>query len=417
MSALFTKPLVTLCFLFSFSAVYAQYVKIDSSLMVTIRIDPGAARGTLVSKVFEEIDFIPLETKKESLLGKVKQLEIAENCFVIFDEDTKSIFIFDKTGKFKTKINEGKIGSNADKKEISGFYGFQLKKENGITLIQINTKNRSIYFDLDGNLVKKEPINKEISNIAYIFPESEMPIKLNQLIKTKADSSYFELAIFNKKDQPVASYFPFQLSKILNDDLISSGKRFFNYGVLNELFYTRYFENNIYKITPTNAILAYQIILPEKNSLPKNFIENPIYKGRRMEYFQKNKDKYYGIFNTYIFGNSLFFNFSSFGYSNKSFIYKLKENQLISMANLEPDELSSFLPVTDLGVLDEYKNSGFNLYHDGYLYNSYSSLAMFTLKEQTAGKKIKYNKILTEYFKTQNKKSNPVIIRLKPKLD
>lgn len=417
MSTLYIKTVVILYFLFSFATLYAQYGKIDSSQMVTIRIDPGAARGTPISKVFEEIDFIPLETNKESLLGKVKQLEITENCFIIFDEDTKSIFVFDKTGNFKTKINERKIVSDADKKEISGFYGFQLKKENGITLIQINTKKLSIYFDLDGNLVKKVPINKEILNVAYSFPESEVRIKLNQLIKSKADSSYFEVAIFNTENQLLANYFPFQLSKILNDDLISNGKRFFNYGVVNELFYTRYFENNIYKLTLTDAILAYQIILPEKNSLPKNFIENPNYKGRRMEYFQKNKDKYYGIFNTYIFGNSLFFNFSSFGYNNRSFLYKLKENQLISMADLEPDELSSFLPVTDLGVLDEYKNRGFNLYNDGYLYNSYSSLAMFTLKEQSASKKFKYNTILTEYFKTQNKKSNPVIIRLKPKFD
>jgi hypothetical protein len=416
MSTLYTKNLAILCLSFSFSALYAQDGKIDSSQMVNIRIDPGAARGTPVSKVFEEIEFIPLETTKESLFGKVKQLEIAENCFIIFDEDTKSIFIFDKTGKFKSKINEGKIVSNVDKKEPSGFYEFQLKKENGITLIQVNTKKLSIYFDLGGNLIKKAPVNKEIFNVAYSFPESEMPIKLNQL-KSKADSSYFEVAIFNKKNQQVAGFFPFQISKILNDDLISSGKRFFNYGVLNELFYTRYFENNIYKITPTDAILAYQIVLPEKNSLPKNFIENPIYKGRRMEYFQKNKDKYYGIFNTYLFGNSLFFNFSSFGYKDRAFLYKLKESQLISMADLEPDELSSFLPVTDLGILDEFKNRGFNLYQDGYLYNSYSSLAMFTLKEQTAGKNIKYNKILTEYFKTQNKNSNPVIIRLKPKSD
>lgn len=415
MSITYKKTILIIYSLFLVSFVGAQDLRIDSSRMVTLRLDPSLARGTQVSKVFDEVEFIPLETSKESMFGKINQLEVAEGCFVIFDEDTMSIFIFEKDGKFRTKISNGRNAN--DRRDGSGFFGFKLKNEDGKTIVQLKSSDLLMSFDLKGKLIRKEPIDKHELEVVFDFPGSGMTVKLNELIKSKGDSSYFEVALYGKDKKFLTSYFPFSISKILNDDLINSGKTFFDYGVQDEVFYTRYFENNIYKISKKDASLAYQIILPEKYSLPDNFIGNKTYKGKRMEYFQKNRDKFYGIFNTYLFGNNLFFNFSSFGYGKRAFLYKLKENQLISLSDLEPDLLSSFLPVTDLGILDEFKNRGFNLYKDRYLYNSYSSLAMFALKEQNAAKKFKYNAVMTEYFKTQNKKSNPVIVRLKPRLD
>lgn len=86
------------------------------------------------------------------------------------------------------------------------------------------------------------------------------------------------------------------------------------------------------------------------------------------------------------------------------------------MQDLEPDSLSSFLPVTDASSdFYDFKSRGFHMYENGYFYTNYSSLAMFTFKEQSEGKTTKYPPNLEAYFKTQNKKSNPIIIKLKPK--
>jgi hypothetical protein len=73
------------------------------------------------------------------------------------------------------------------------------------------------------------------------------------------------------------------------------------------------------------------------------------------------------------------------------------------------------LPVTDAGIGYEFLNTGFHLFDKSFFYTSYSSLVLFGIKEQNATKDRKYNPALTEYFKTQNKKSNPVLIQLKPK--
>jgi hypothetical protein len=70
----------------------------------TLRIDPSSARGGTVSQLFDEVNFIPLETIKESLFGRIDQLEVTDKYFVILDDNTNSILIFDKTGKFHAKI-------------------------------------------------------------------------------------------------------------------------------------------------------------------------------------------------------------------------------------------------------------------------------------------------------------------------
>src|SRR5687768_960534 len=94
-----TLNALILC-LFSCFNLFAQGTKIDSSEMVTLRIDPESSRGAAVSQVFDEVQFIPLETTKESLFGSVSQLEVTDKNYIIYDYDTRSIFIFSKEGKY-----------------------------------------------------------------------------------------------------------------------------------------------------------------------------------------------------------------------------------------------------------------------------------------------------------------------------
>ncbi|WP_448633144.1 hypothetical protein [Pedobacter panaciterrae] len=88
---------------------------------------------------------------------------------------------------------------------------------------------------------------------------------------------------------------------------------------------------------------------------------------------------------------------------------------MTSIADIEPDSTSQFLPITDLASQYDFTNKGFHIVTPECFYTSYSSLTLFTAKEQNEDKNRKYNAALTEYFKTQNKKSNPIIIQLKPK--
>lgn len=406
-------PTLILFMLFC-SQLMAQASKADSSEMKTLRVDPATARGAAASQVFDEVNFIPLETTKESLFGSIGQLKITSDYYIIWDYDTKAILIFNKQGKYKAKINGSKIEKDRDNKDSQDFYGFSLKTENNQQVIQLSAGKYSFYFDLDAKLIRKVKGEKYVSDDR--FSDSTL-VERGFMEKKDKDSTYYEVSLV-KNEKKVASYFPYGVDKFKSDQYFTGAESMTKYGVQDELFFIRPYEYNIYKVTPKKLSLAYNIIFPAVNSLPLDFTENPSYKGKRAEYFQNNPKVFFGINSAYKISDNLYFNVTSWSWGNdekKAFIYNLKNNSITSISDIEPDSLSQFLPVTDAGISYEFANRGFHLFDKKYFYTSYSSLALFGVKEQNEGKNRKYDPALTEYFKTQNRRSNPVLIQLKPK--
>ena len=397
----------------------AQTAKVDSSSMVTLRIDPESARGATVSQFFDEIEYIPLETTSESLFGKINQLKLTKNNYVIYDFDTKSVLIFNKAGKFVAKINATMLKSDEESKEPTNFFGFRIINIDGQEQIAISAAKNIFFFDLNGKLIQKKLTKDYPVDRTYSFSNANRYAKASHLKIDGKDSTYYEISLFNNGNE-IGNYLPI---KRIKGDIYMPGSNtnisgVYNYGIENKFFYTSPYHFNIYEITPEKLSLAYRIILPAANSLPSDFLTNEIYNGQKMPFLQKNNQLAFGIGDTFKFGNHLFFKFRSMalnGSKNNALIYNLKTGELTSIKDLEPDKLSFYLPVTDAGAYYDYTMNGMHLYSEGYLYTSYSSLAMFTFKEQSTGKNPQYNATLTDYFKTQSRKSNPVLIRLKPK--
>lgn len=403
-------------FLFLSFNTFSQAGKVDSSGMLTLRIDPQNARGANVSQVFDEVRFIPLETTKESLFGSIYDLRIVQNQFILFDHDTKAVLIFAKDGKFKGKIDASKIPKDDADKSKNELYGYQITKENKDSVIAIYSSKYYFYFDFNGKQIKKV-LHKEAGfNRDFELADKETKIRPFYIEKKGKDSIHYELGIL-KKSKDSVGYFPFSIKRYQTDEFWG-GTNFYDYGIPNEMFFINIYSYNLYKVTPSKLSLAYRIIFPANNSLPGDFMTNPIYIKKRGEYFRNNPKVFYNMNNTYLVGDQLYLQMRSWGWEKelkKAIIYNLKTTEITSLQDLQPDSLSSFLPVTDAGAFHDFSNKGFHLYKDNYFYTSYSSLAMFSFKEQLGDKNIKFSPQMQEYFKTQDRKSNPVIIQLKPK--
>lgn len=392
----------------------AQSGKIDSSQTVTLRIDPQSARGTTISQLFDDVKFIPLETTKESLFGSISQLKIADNKFIIFDYDTKSILLFNNEGKFLTKIDAAKLQNDKEDKEKTQFYGFSTVKENGNEYITIFTEKSIQYFTLDGKFAKKAK-NLEYSN-DITLANGNVIVKPYMSVKKGNDSTFYKLNLINKIKKDTLSYFPYD-NKMWEKDEWFDGGGITQYAT-DEAFYSTFYDYNLFKITPDKVSLAYKFILPAINTLPKDFLTNPSYVKKRVDFFQKNRKIIHGLGSTYLIGSNLYLRFSNVFWDKdqkKNLIYNIKTNDLISFQDLEPDVLSHFLPITDSGFGYDFENKGFLAFEKGKFYSSYSSLALLTFKERSTDKGAKYPPLLENFFKTGDRKSNPVLIVFTPK--
>lgn len=392
----------------------AQEHKIESTTTRTIRVDPDLANGGAMSQVFSEINFIPLETTKESLFGDITQLEVTDNSYIIFDQDTKSILIFTRQGRFKAKINGTKINDNSKSNEnSSGFYGFNLVRKSTGDIIQINIKDKVYSYGTDGKLIEiiKPEAKKMMYDDLYTFNDS---VQVVSYFKDKGSSSQAKYGYaLLKKNQVVSKYFEIDTGKYSRmGDFAVGGPSFIKTDNPNILHAVKFYDYNIYQITNHGISVAYTLVFPSNNTIPADFNTNPIYFGKKMDYFFKNGRKIYGIGHTYQIGDFLYFkcgSLSPFVRKNGSLVYDLKNDYLLSLNRLDPDTLSHFLP-----IIGRWEND-FKKYDGNYLYASLSSLEMFTYYQQEKNKKIKYPISIANYFEKGSKKDNPVIIQLKPK--
>ncbi|NQX43055.1 6-bladed beta-propeller protein [Pedobacter steynii] len=403
---------VTLLICNSGNSLFGQTASVDTSHIKILRIDPENANGTTVSKLFEKVNFIPLETSKDSFFSDIDRLETTSKYFVILDISTGSILIFNKTGKFYKKVSGSKIRTDAGLNASYRVGKMELTDDKESPLIQVSVGDYSLFYNLECQLVRKESSKLPPRSRMHRFSEGTL-FQTNYPTK---DSTCYGLVSF-KANKILNSYFPYQKNQYKNSEFIADiDARLNNSYIDNELFFTRRFDYQIYKATPQSLTVEYRVVFPAMYHLPVDFEQTALtIKEMPQEYF-RNDQKLAGVSDVLKIDSKLFFRLAEYGKSSyhDAFIYDLKAENLISISHIEPDSLSSFLPVTDLNERNGFSNSNFDFFDGNYLYTHFSAYAFFKMKELNDNKNITYNPELIRFFDKESRKSNPIIVELKP---
>jgi 6-bladed beta-propeller len=381
-----------------------------------LRIDPGTAVGGTAGQIFDEVIYTPLETKKESLFGEVTQLAVVDKYFIVRDATTNSIYIFYRNGKFHSKIKGGDYSINMD----NYLYPFSINPSTKEISFR-RGQNQVMHYNFDGKKMREEKAVFSTVQFCFLSPDW-VAYDQYDVSKYEADSIDYELKLV-KKNKIFEHAFPYnKRSGPLhnNDRLYVNHSPFYETGNDTSVFYGRVYDYNTYIITPGFIRNAYRFIIPLTNSLPDDFVTNTTAYGNRAKYIRNHPHLVYNITYTYKIGDNLFFKLNSGdGYkeNNDSFIMNLQSGNLISVPHITSDSISAYLPLTDNGDFNvEFANTNFLTCDGEYVYTSHSSLLMFRAKEVAADKNVKYNPVLERYFSKETKKSNPVIVQLKPKV-
>lgn len=394
---------------------YSQIGKIDSSEMKVLRIDPSQSIGKPVSEVYDRVRYVPLETNKESTFGEITRLKVWGDRLIIFDLDTWGVYIFDKEGKYINKISEKQIARLANLRvHNSGniFNSFNLTRYNGKDVIDIRTTapKSILRFSADGEYIG----NFGDGIVAYGVTLSDGTRILPGY--PGEGQTYYEFAVI-KQTGDTTLYFPFDIAKYYDDDLISGERLTLGKDFQNAL-YTNYHSYDIFEINHTDVLYKYKVVLPGEISLPQDFMTNTKYRQKRWPYLVDNKNVVYGISNMYSIGDYLYLKLdaaSQLKSSRKNIAYHLKNNIPISLQDLTPDSLSYFLPVEDSSCGSNFMSRGFLDFDGKDLYTSMSPICLEQFMQQNEENKVAYPKALTDLLGTKFQYLNPILVVLTPK--
>jgi hypothetical protein len=366
------------------------------------------------------VEYIPLETKKESLLGAIGRLIITDSSIVAYDNDTKCIFFFEPDGKYIKKI-----------KVASGYYpSISLNSEENrlfVYLLSLSDSKKGSFMKLTlrgDNVGKPEDLELRGTGNPYSLG-GDFYFQVNTCSSVRSGSieeGTENLVNIYKKDSLYKTFLP--IRKDSNLLFCSSGFGSGNVNVDNRaIYFSRFLYNDVYKLTKDSAVKTMQFIFPLKNSLPANVLYTHNFKtvDSTLHAMLTNRDLIIGIQNIkHINGHALTFNLM---YRNPvisaktetgnqyNFFYNIQTKKLVSFERLSPDSLSQYLPVIEGSTISAINGL---LYYNGYFYSDVSSLKLFSAIENNKHDQ-QYSLKLQKYFATQNRKSNPVIVKMKLK--
>jgi hypothetical protein len=386
----------------------------------TLYFDPASSIGAPASRIFENITYIPLETTRQSLFGQISRLVVTPQYFIIFDNDTRGLYFFDKTGKFIKRYKD-------DKYTVTTMHFFE--KENTLYLLQVNrnfrpteqerdelvrnpfSKNnrkyaRAFFYDLSD--IHKEEIKEMpeftiyMANPFYLAPK-QWAYSMVLQDKDAKDSVDYELKISDGSNT-LRSYFPYDKKKssYLSDPATID---FFPTGTANTLFFTRPYNYSVYRLTPDSITTLYNFVLPFENTIPKTFFSKQFSSRNELrEYKQTNQGYVWEINSLVLFQNYLFFSLD-YQKRDRRFLFDKKSNRFYNINKISPDSSNAYLPVMGWGI--QYNDNA-------ALYSSISSDAMFRSRDAEKHRNPVYTTELKSYFEKSKPSSNPVIIIMKP---
>lgn len=400
--------------------------KINAQEPPKIRINSAQAFGGSASEYFNEIEYIPLETTKESMFGYISNLIVTDSSFVVYDLDTQSSLFFDLQGKFITKI-KGK-GENF---RVAINYNKQL---NLIELVESNKsthKRETKYYNKLGGLTNRTKEIQKASIIDGTLPLGDNFYALGQgctvsdITKVK-DKIIHRIEIY-KNDSLYKSFLPINQQENTAICAINGFLYFTEESVKveNNAFYIStpldYLVYHVDKDTakavfqfvfPANRVFANEILKSNDKKLIKNFAERFLMKPDPL--------KIMNVSNIFYRGDNLFFKIDPRIYLSSggseiqyqyNFIFNTKTGKLVSLERLVGDQTNGYLPIFN----ERISVHGLKNLAGDYYYSNISSFKMFAAYEANKVKKPVYSATLQNYFKTQSRKSNPVIVRMKLK--
>lgn len=139
-----TKTILIISLLLSMiQALFAQP-------LVSIHIDPAnVSKGRLMlSDLVESVEYIPLETKDNCLIGHISCFDVSKNYILLYCSQTNNVFLFKRDGRFVAKIGSSGQGPQ-EYLRLNNVFIDETKNE-----LILCSFNKHLFFSLSGKFLR-----------------------------------------------------------------------------------------------------------------------------------------------------------------------------------------------------------------------------------------------------------------------
>lgn len=328
---------------------------------------------------------VPLETKREYLIGEISHIFIKNRKFYIVDKTTKAIYIFTNSGNFISKIQN--IGRGAS--EYTNITDAFLYKDD-IYIMDVNMGKLLVYDTL--GIFKHE---KKINDLwgEAMFIHNDQIFYINDWSKSK--SGCYRLYSTNLTGEKLQCALPFSKKES------TRGWGIKNFYTINRdhVTFTYSSIDTIYQIFRNDSIRKYYIDLGSKK-LPSRLAKLSL-----PELVEKHIDQEYilGINSMQECGDYLFFEFKE-----KNEVYYIVYNQVTHKNKVYKSIISS-----------KYIDIHPFVFSEGYLISIYSAMSLLQMYEYLYKDKVFENqyfkKLLDQKVQNIGEMNNPVLFLYKLK--
>lgn len=242
------------------------------------------------------VEYIPLQTIKNSFIGKVSSILTTIDRYIIIDKEiAKAIFIFDKKGKFISEISSPQYARTFSAISYAGL-DYSEKK----IIIFDNKLSKQFYYDLTGNLIKEVKVGFRYNNFAYLNDKTTVRFTNDLQNDHQPEIDNFSLLITEGEHDIM--FKGFYIDPVFEDFPLFAESHFFFHDK-KLLFFPR-FSDTVFMITQKGlTIPLYR--LKTNNLMPVSFLMNDLNRKMfRKKITQTNFQYYCGNFfenSTHIF--------------------------------------------------------------------------------------------------------------------
>ena len=357
------KYIVILFAFLCFSCVHT-----NSSSTENIVLTGKISKELVLNDLFEEFEYISLETSKESIFGEIRKLIIYKNRFYIHDSQLKKIFVFHFDGTFVNEI--GRIGRGPG--EYSHFEDFAIDEENNRIII-LGYPSTFYVYDLDGKyIMQKQFMSIPVWNFCS-YKDGFICSNNHQSFSKNKESLVFLLdKDFNLKSEMGKSLINNSIPPFISYPFLKDGE---------SIYYFDNFKSIIFLINTTNPKKSESINFVLPSPIPLDVLSDP-------QRFFSNQANYSFFINAFLYDNILWAWFANQGPPPCILVMDLK-NKNHTLAKYK-----SWFPK----IMAEF---------NGYLYASMN--VDWILEEKFIDNAKKVTKYPIDFD------SNPIILRFKPK--